>query len=292
MITNPQLTTPSLLDFSQRAFTRLLVLYPREYRQEYGPLMAQLFKDCSREAVGQNGGAALLALWASTLLDLFKTAFEEHFKELTHMSKEKFIRLGGWALMIGAIFLMLIVTVGSLETSFDDPLGGRDAWVEYLKLGVGPLGMLLLLTGALALRSAYGQAAGQAGKTALSVSALAAFVAAIGALGLGLLISGDGWSWGLFFGGTAVHLLGLGVFAVNCVQRNVMPGVNWLLALGGFTLPALVLFQIVVQLITGTDFYMGEWVSISVMGITALSLLVVGYQLQSGPVPVAKAATR
>jgi len=288
MITNPQITTPPILNISQHAFTRLLVLYPREYRQEYGPLMAQLFKDCSREAVGQHGGSALLALWASTLLDLFKTAFEEHFKELTHMSKEKFIRLGGWALMVGAIFLMLILTVGSLETSFDDPLGGRDAWVEYLKLGVGPLCMLLLLTGTLALRSAYGQV----GRTALSVSAVAAFAAAVGALGLGLLIPGDPVSWVLFFLGVVIHFFGLGVFAVNCVQRNVMPGVNWLLILGGFALPALGLFQIAIQLITGTDFYLGEWVQISILGITAFPLLVVGYQLQRGPVPVAKAATR
>ena len=288
MITNPRLTTPPILDFSQRAFTRMLVLYPREYRQEYGPLMAQLFKDCSREAIGQHGGSALLALWASTLLDLFKTAFEEHFKELTHMSKEKFIRLGGWALMIGAIFLILIITVGNLETSFDDPLGGRDAWVEYLKLGVGPLCMLLLLTGTLALRSAYGQV----GRAALSVSAVAAFAAAVGALGLGLLIPGDAVSWGLFSLGAVIHFFGLGVFAVNCVQRNVMPGVNWLLVLGGFALPALTLFQIVVQQITGTDFYLGEWVSTSILGITAFSLLVVGYQLQRGTVSVAKAATR
>jgi hypothetical protein len=288
MITNPPISTPPILELSQRTFTRLLLLYPREYRQEYGPLMAQLFKDCSREAIGQNGGAALLALWSSTLFDLFKTAFEEHVKELTHMSKEKFIRLGGWALMIGAIFLILVITVGNLETSFDDPLGGRDAWVEYLKLGVGPLGMLLLLTGTLALRSAYGQV----GRAALSVSAVAAFAAAVGALGLGLLIPGDGVSWSLFFLGTVIHFFGLGVFAVNCVQRNVMPGVNWLLVLGGFALPALGLFQIAIQLITGTDFYLGEWVQISILGITAFSLLVVGYQLQRGPMPIAKAATR
>jgi hypothetical protein len=99
-------------------------------------------------------------------------------------------------------------------------------------------------------------------------------------------------SWGLFFLGVVIHFFGLGVFAVNCVQRNVMPGVNWLLILGGFALPALGLFQIAIQLITGTDFYLGEWVQISVIGITALSLLVVGYQLQRGLLPAAKAATR
>jgi hypothetical protein len=57
-------------------------------------------------------------------------------------------------------------------------------------------------------------------------------------------------------------------------------------------LPALGLFQIAIQLITGTDFYLSEWVQISVIGITALSLLVVGYQLQRGLLPAAKAATR
>ena len=35
---------------SVRLFERFLAAYPREYRREYGPAMAQLFRDQCREA--------------------------------------------------------------------------------------------------------------------------------------------------------------------------------------------------------------------------------------------------
>src|SRR3990172_6563072 len=90
------------VSLSQKIFSRLLVLYPRGYREQFGPHMSQLFKDCSREALALRGTTGLITLWLATLPDLFKTAFEEKFKEITHMSKEKFHRLGKWAFVLGA----------------------------------------------------------------------------------------------------------------------------------------------------------------------------------------------
>jgi len=278
-----------ILSRSQRIFTRLLALYPYEYRQEYGPQMAQLFKDCSREAVGQNGGTALLSLWIATLLDLFKTAFEEHFKELTHMSKEKFMRLGDWALIVGAICLAATLAFGNAETSFADPLGGRDAWVEYFKLGAGPLSMLLLATGALALRTAYGNEAGAPGNAALGVSVAAAVAAAVGAVGLGLLLPGEIW-WTLFFLGFMLHLLGMGVFGALCWQRGALPGLNWLLAAGGLALPVLTLVGIVIQIVTDSQFYAGVLIFGVPLGLALLAYLAAGRQLLRAPALKAKTA--
>src|SRR3990170_4459003 len=213
-------------NFSQRLFSRLLVLFPRGYREEFGPHMSQLFKDCSREALALRGTTGLITLWLATLPDLFKTAFEENFKEITHMSKEKFHRLGKWAFVLGAALFLLAFVIGGMETSTEDPLGGPDALIEYFKLGIGPLAMLLFFVGIASLRSAYGDAAGSVAKAMLSIASI----------GSGLMLSGEIW-WYTFFGGTLFMLLGIGVFGIYCMQHKVLPGINWLFALGGLTLP-------------------------------------------------------
>lgn len=74
------------LHTSQRLFARALYLYPRRFRQAYGEQVAQVFGDCSREALAAQGASGLILLWVSTLPDLLKTAAQEHFKEL-HMNK-------------------------------------------------------------------------------------------------------------------------------------------------------------------------------------------------------------
>ncbi len=68
----------------------MLHLYPRGFREQYGEQMAQVFRDCSREALGSAGLGGLAGLWLFTLPDLFKTAFEERLKELTQMNKAVF----------------------------------------------------------------------------------------------------------------------------------------------------------------------------------------------------------
>ena len=64
---------------SERVYEALLVAYPREFRREYGPHMAQAFRDLCREE-RQDGAYGLLRLWARTLLDLTATAFAERSK--------------------------------------------------------------------------------------------------------------------------------------------------------------------------------------------------------------------
>jgi hypothetical protein len=272
VIARRDLDAQQLLNFSQRVFARLLVLYPRQYRQEYGPHMAQLFKDCSREAVSQNGSAALLALWISTLFDLLKTAFEENFKELNFMSKEKFVRLGGWALMLGPVLFVLTLFVGSLEVSYYDPLGGREAAIEYLMLVLAPIAMLCFSVGALALRSRYGPQAGPAASNALAFSAFCAAVSTIGAVGLRLLIPGE-W-WALTFGPLLFYLLGLAMFSWICIQRGVLPKWNWLFFVTAIGFPIIVLSSL------GLIFQLPQTILSAIMLLTLLGLMVVGFKLQ------------
>ncbi len=65
------------LRFSERVYRALLVAYPKEYRQEYGRQMAQVFKDLCREELRRGGRIELVKLWVRTFLDLAATAFAE-----------------------------------------------------------------------------------------------------------------------------------------------------------------------------------------------------------------------
>ena len=67
-------------------YERLLWVYPRSHRREYGPLMAQLFRDQCRAASRGGGRWPLLGLSLRALPDLALSAFRENLTEQsTHM---------------------------------------------------------------------------------------------------------------------------------------------------------------------------------------------------------------
>jgi capsular polysaccharide biosynthesis protein len=67
---------------SARLFERLLAAYPQEHRREYGPAMAQLFRDQCRDAWRGGRGWGLIGLWLRVLPDLVKTSVLEHISTL------------------------------------------------------------------------------------------------------------------------------------------------------------------------------------------------------------------
>lgn len=278
-----------VFEFSQQAFARLLLLYPREYRQEYGFYMAQLFKDCSREAASQGSAAALLELWISTLLDVFKTALEQHMKEFWHMNKERSIRTAGWALMLGTALFIFVLVLGGGQTSYDDPLGGSDALYEYATLGGGTLAMLSFAVGAWLLSSNYAAAVGPGAKNALIWSTLAAVVSSVGVFLLGLQIELNGWAWGMFFIGMLAYMLGLGLFGLAAVRKKMLPVVSSFLAFGGLSLPVMAAISILLEMITGKDYLWGNWILQVLMLVAFASVFLVGMRLAREPLP-AKAA--
>jgi serine/threonine protein kinase len=61
----------------ERIYRILLGLYPAAFREEYGPLMVQLFRDMCRDA-RRSGTGGLVRLWLHTLFDLIRSALREH----------------------------------------------------------------------------------------------------------------------------------------------------------------------------------------------------------------------
>jgi hypothetical protein len=67
---------------SQKFFRLILLAYPREFRREFGPDMAQVFRDCYRAEEKNGGPFGVWRLWLHTLLDLIRTAPKEHLEKL------------------------------------------------------------------------------------------------------------------------------------------------------------------------------------------------------------------
>jgi len=67
---------------SGRLFQRLLAAYPSAYRREYGPPMAQLFRDQCRDSWRAGRGWGLVGLWLRVLPDLVRTSVLEHLSTL------------------------------------------------------------------------------------------------------------------------------------------------------------------------------------------------------------------
>lgn len=228
------------IQFSQHIFVYLLRLYPREYRQAYGAHMAQLFADCSREAAQHNNPAALLELWASTLLDICKTALEERIKEVGKMNGEQSQRRASLLLLAGAAILLIVIASGRFELTYNDPLGGPDGWIEYTRLVGMPLSYLLLAAGAWQLHKATNFAT-ELAKSILALSTLAAVMSLLGFAAL--KITGINNFGLLEHYSQLVFLVGLGGFGL--ALRSKLPSASSLLMLGGFLLPVLFMIGLV-----------------------------------------------
>jgi hypothetical protein len=72
------MTPNRTVDSSNRFYARLLGLYPREFRSEYGPSMLQVFADQCRSALRENRTMGLVFLWFRTLMDLAASVLREH----------------------------------------------------------------------------------------------------------------------------------------------------------------------------------------------------------------------
>jgi len=67
-----------LIGASDWLYRLLLHAYPATFRECYGGEMAQVFRECCREAYRRRGAVGLAGLWARTLSDLVISAIDQH----------------------------------------------------------------------------------------------------------------------------------------------------------------------------------------------------------------------
>ncbi len=154
------------------------MLYPKEYREEYGPHMVQVFQDSCRYEVGRAGVLGLVALLARTVLDLLSTAVTERNKTpKVHrevVMKKWLGRIGG-AVLMGLTWAVVWAPVAVLIGLIVDPDGSMDEmWVAIGVYSGFLCGVLF--------SAVLGIAAGRCGFDELSLSRVGAWGAVAGLL--------------------------------------------------------------------------------------------------------------
>lgn len=245
--------------FSIRIYQLLLYAYPAEFRQEYGPHMMQVFQDCCLRAMGQGGRNGLIMLWALTLLDFIRSVFEQYLQKETDMSKSMFIKLSGWAFVVGS-FAFLSILGGSVA----------GAVVSSILIAIGMLG----------LRARYGENVGRLGSSML-LAGVAGMVIAYIAVPVFREVE---VLYLLPFAGPAVLLTGLAVFGLVALSRKPLPHVNWLPLIAGIWYPV-IYFPIFFYAIMNNGAWPENdlpWVPIQIiLSLQFLTLCILGLILQS-----------
>jgi hypothetical protein len=104
------------LPLHTRFYGLLLLAYPAEFRREYGPHMAQVFRDGYYAEKGRGQTVAVLRLWLRTLADLVLTAPKEHLENLGKenaimktMRRDALALLGCIGIIVIAFFLLRLL---------------------------------------------------------------------------------------------------------------------------------------------------------------------------------------
>ena len=158
------------------------------------------------------------------------------------MKKINFIRLSGWALMLGAVTFSLFLLGDYIESNVYDPFRRFQAFSEFsLQAGIW-VTPILLGVGMMGLRTRYGDKTGSFGKNVLLFGAISGIT--VNLLGA-VLASKTEWGWLLLFTGNGVLLACLAIFGVIAMRVKPMQRWNILPLLAGIWYPTLFLIAVI-----------------------------------------------
>ena len=202
---------------SVRLYRLLLAAYPARFRREYAEPMAQVFRDCCREAARQRGARGIAWLWLASLRDLARTAFVERVSEVIAMSRANWIRWGGLASMLLGAVWSLQWLLWSFSWQPGDVVG-------YSLTGLVPVLLLAALAG-LAARAAGRW--GWLGTTGLAMCFLGPLLLGVYLVGGVMLNLNDGspW-WEIFLGGHFALFIGLLLAGGAVIRAKALPRWN------------------------------------------------------------------
>jgi hypothetical protein len=197
------------LRVSERVYRALLSVYPREFREIYGPHMVQVFRDLCRDEVVRAGYVGLVALWTRTLWDLLSSAFVQRTRVegggfvIPFASSPKMVRWGGRLGIIGGLLGLAAVVLSDVGLVYPkEPIINA---LERYQSGSSPYSPLLLL-----LHPVVGEL----------LSTIAALLVAVGSLGLYALVSRRSGSTALWGGVlTCLAIASFGVYACSNFYR-------------------------------------------------------------------------
>jgi hypothetical protein len=162
-----------LVALTWQVYRLLLMIYPANYRREFGREMSLAFHDYCRRTVRQKGVYGLFQIWLITGVDLVATALMERLTEVREMSSHSVARLLGaigtlgglYAAIVGVVWLAvgeqtpdslpflpfytIAIAIGCLGLFLKSDSLGPDARfgaaVAFIGMAMGTVGMVLML---------------------------------------------------------------------------------------------------------------------------------------------------
>jgi hypothetical protein len=204
----------SWIALSARAYRALLILYPADYRREYGALMVQMFRDVCRDAYRRRGLMGILMWWCKTILDLAVTVFEQRRKVKLVFPKSLLGRQAGLLLMLGGAFSAL-AAISQFQP--DD---------HYIYYGIYQVLMLmfapayaLIGLGCFGLAQRYAETFSTISKWLLYLTGIGALVMVVGLVATALRNT----LWNIWFAGGIVHVIALTLFGLVHLRTPTLP---------------------------------------------------------------------
>ena len=125
----PEPKESKAIEHSCRFYRRLLVLYPRNHRKEYGEAILQLFRDQCRDGWAEDRARGLLVCWLRALPDLLKTSFLEHLANLNRTKfmlsafRPKLNPLSVFLPVFVCVFLFIVITATVITLIYPETYG-------------------------------------------------------------------------------------------------------------------------------------------------------------------------
>jgi hypothetical protein len=230
-----------IVRLSLRVYSLLLASYPQSFRQQYAPHMLQAFGDYTRRVNLQRGFPGMLWWWTLTLFDFLNSVVEEHLQRIIDMTKEKFIRLGAWFYILGA--LSLFVTLMSMIRPKYDPFNfasrPMDQYIQNAAAVTLPAFALLLAIGTFAFFLRYAQGKSKLAERSLQIAIVAISVTFVIGLAwsLDIFTTESDTDFTIWLYGIVVYYSGLALFGIAAVRRKLMPGWNLMPIIVGLSFP-------------------------------------------------------
>lgn len=259
--------------FSECIYRALLMLYPANYRREYGRLMLQIFRDVSRGRYHRQGMIGVVLWWGKTLLDLIVTVIEQRRKAGIQMSVlSQFLRRFSGVLLIAGGLLLCFGSLAELQPGWNYPL--RDIY-QIFGFALVPA-MVLISLGTIGLLLKYQVKVGSVGKLALFGAACGVLV--ITANFIIVLITNAENLWNMFLGGLLLHAASLIVFGLTAIGVRPLPRWNWLPIVIGAMPFILLLFN------PNRNGFDTEWENIAAYVVMGIGFAALGYVMHKDQV--------
>ena len=197
------------------------------------------------------------------------------------MTREKFIRLSGWGMILSGISLLLGFLASNMDAVLGRSLVGQEVKrYETISMVLISAGTLLLVLGFIGLLLRYGEQSGRVGKIFLGGGVLFGLLSMTGAVVLSNYA--PNWAWMTWISSFTMIFVCLSLFGMLTLRQKLLPRWNALPLVAGIGIP---LFFLIVAIWESFNegFVEDQGFGLLILLITMVSVGLLGFVLQGDP---------